>query len=288
MLRAALTGGIATGKSFCLSRFAALGAAVIDADALAREAVRPGRPAWPTSCAGSARACCSRTARLDRAALGRLVFTDRAARADLEAIVHPLVYQRIGDWFADLPAGARVAIADIPLLFETATSTISSGSSSAPAIRPSSSGGWCRAIGCRQTRRAARLAAQWPIDGEGARERTTSSGPTGRSRTRTAQVAERVRGRCSSERADVSTRQRRLGVLGRRDALLDEGVPLVAVRALPQQLGAAVAAADADVRIEVEDRVARQIDVAIDERLAAGAGPTASARSPGAARARAG
>ena len=40
----ALTGGIATGKSFCLSRFAALGVAVIDADVLAREAVAPGTP----------------------------------------------------------------------------------------------------------------------------------------------------------------------------------------------------------------------------------------------------
>ena len=45
MLRAALTGGIATGKSYCLSRFAALGVPVIDADVLARDAVAPDRPA---------------------------------------------------------------------------------------------------------------------------------------------------------------------------------------------------------------------------------------------------
>ena len=45
MLRVALTGGIATGKSFCLARFAALGVPVIDADALAREAVAPGSAA---------------------------------------------------------------------------------------------------------------------------------------------------------------------------------------------------------------------------------------------------
>ena len=56
---------------------------------------------------------------LDRAALGRIVFADRTARADLEAIIHPEVYRRIGEWFANLPAGTRVAIADIPLLFET-------------------------------------------------------------------------------------------------------------------------------------------------------------------------
>jgi dephospho-CoA kinase len=56
---------------------------------------------------------------LDRRTLGRLVFADRAARADLEAIIHPEVYRRISEWFANLPAGTRVAIADLPLLFET-------------------------------------------------------------------------------------------------------------------------------------------------------------------------
>ena len=56
---------------------------------------------------------------MDRAALGRIVFADRVARAELEAIIHPEVYRRISEWFANLPAGTRVAIADIPLLFET-------------------------------------------------------------------------------------------------------------------------------------------------------------------------
>jgi dephospho-CoA kinase len=56
---------------------------------------------------------------LDRSSLGRLVFNDRAARADLEAIVHPEVYRRIGEWLATLPPGTRIAMADIPLLFET-------------------------------------------------------------------------------------------------------------------------------------------------------------------------
>ena len=56
---------------------------------------------------------------LDRAALGRIVFADRTARAELEAIIHPEVYRRIREWFANLPAGTRFAIADIPLLFET-------------------------------------------------------------------------------------------------------------------------------------------------------------------------
>src|SRR5262249_22608533 len=55
-------------------------------------------------------------------------------------------------------------------------------------------------------------------------------------------------------------------VLRGRDPLLDESVPVVAVRALPEELGAAVAAAHADVWIELEDRVLRQLGVAVDER----------------------
>jgi dephospho-CoA kinase len=119
MLRAALTGGIATGKSFSLSRFAALGAATIDADILARDAVSPGSEGLVQVVRRFGAGVLLPDGQLDRTALGRVVFGDRTARADLEAIVHPIVYRRIGAWFADLPSGTRVALADIPLLFET-------------------------------------------------------------------------------------------------------------------------------------------------------------------------
>jgi dephospho-CoA kinase len=119
MLRGALTGGIATGKSFCLSRFAALGAAVIDADVLAHQAVSAGSPGLAEVARRFGPGVLLPDGLLDRAVLGRLVFSDRTARADLEAIVHPHVYRQIGEWFANLPSGARVALADIPLLFET-------------------------------------------------------------------------------------------------------------------------------------------------------------------------
>ena len=119
MVRAALTGGIATGKSFCLAAFAALGAATIDADLLAREVVAPGSPGLSRVTARFGNSIVRPDGTLDRAALGRIVFTDRAARADLEAIIHPAVYSRIREWSANLPAGTRLAIADIPLLFET-------------------------------------------------------------------------------------------------------------------------------------------------------------------------
>lgn len=119
MVRAALTGGIATGKSFCLAAFAALGAATIDADRLSRDAVAAGSTGLSRVIERFGKSLLRSDGSLDRAALGRIVFTDRAARADLEAIIHPEVYSRIREWSANLPAGTRLAIADIPLLFET-------------------------------------------------------------------------------------------------------------------------------------------------------------------------
>jgi dephospho-CoA kinase len=119
MVRVALTGGIATGKSYCLARFASLGAATIDADRLARAAVTPGSRALEAIATRFGAAMVLADGTLDRLALGRIVFNDRAARADLEAIIHPEVYRRIGEWLASLPPGTRLAIADIPLLFET-------------------------------------------------------------------------------------------------------------------------------------------------------------------------
>lgn len=119
MLRVALTGGIATGKSFCSARFAALAVPVVDADLLAREAVAPGSPGLSAIVSRFGPAVLLEDGGLDRNALGTLVFADRGARADLEAIVHPEVYRRINVWFAARPPGTRFAIADIPLLYET-------------------------------------------------------------------------------------------------------------------------------------------------------------------------
>jgi dephospho-CoA kinase len=119
VLRVALTGGIATGKSYCLQRFVELGAATIDADALAREVVMPGTPGLRAVVERFGDGLLAPDGTLDRPALGRLVFGDTKARAQLEALIHPEVYRRIREWFANLPAQTRVAIADIPLVFET-------------------------------------------------------------------------------------------------------------------------------------------------------------------------
>jgi dephospho-CoA kinase len=118
MVRAALTGGIATGKSYCLAKFAVLGAATLDADRLAREALAAKTPGLARVAERFGQSVLLPDGTLNRPALGRIVFSDRTARADLEAIVHPEVYRRISEWFANLPSGS-IAIADIPLLFET-------------------------------------------------------------------------------------------------------------------------------------------------------------------------
>ena len=163
MVRAALTGGIATGKSHCLARFAALGAPTIDADLLAREAVAPGSAGLEAVIARFGSGVVQADGTLDRPALASIVFADRTHRAALEAIIHPEVRRRIREWFVNLPPQTPLAIADIPLLFETGQEhdfdrVIVCACDPAEQLR--------RIIGRDNlTEEAARqrLAAQWPI-----------------------------------------------------------------------------------------------------------------------------
>jgi dephospho-CoA kinase len=116
--RVALTGGIATGKSRCLSVLRALGVPTIDADQLARDVVAPGTSGLHAIVDRFGGAVLAPDGTVNREALGALVFADTLARHDLEAIIHPRVYASITQWFATLTAPAGVA--DIPLLYETA------------------------------------------------------------------------------------------------------------------------------------------------------------------------
>ena len=120
MLKVALTGGIATGKSHVLERFRRLNVPCLDADALAHGVMAPGTEASAAIAARFGAEVLDASGAVDRRQLGPLVFADASARRDLEAIVHPGVYRAIT---AGLRAfellGEPLAIVDIPLLYET-------------------------------------------------------------------------------------------------------------------------------------------------------------------------
>lgn len=114
-----LTGGIGSGKSTVARFFEARGAAIIDADRLAREAVLPGTPGFAAVVARFGPGVLGPGGDLDRAALGRIVFGDEEARRALNAIVHPEVARLAAERMAALSAAGRALIVyDVPLLFE--------------------------------------------------------------------------------------------------------------------------------------------------------------------------
>lgn len=115
-----LTGGIAAGKSTASARLARLGAVVIDADALAHEAVAPGTSGLAEVVEAFGPEVLAPDGNLQRARLGSIVFADPEALARLEAIVHPRVAVRRAELAAtalrDDPAA--VVVHDVPLLVE--------------------------------------------------------------------------------------------------------------------------------------------------------------------------
>lgn len=118
MKRVGLTGGIASGKSTVADLLRARGAVIIDADVLAREAVAPGTPGLDAIVRRFGTGVLHADGTLDRPALGRIVFADDGARADLNAIVHPAVRARATALAAAAPPDA-VVVEVIPLLVET-------------------------------------------------------------------------------------------------------------------------------------------------------------------------
>lgn len=116
-----LTGGIATGKSTVARLLAARGAAIVDADTIAREIVEPGQAPLARIAERFGGAVIREDGTLDRKRLGAIVFADPAERRALEAITHPairaLMRERIAALEAERPD--RLVVADIPLLYES-------------------------------------------------------------------------------------------------------------------------------------------------------------------------
>ncbi|WP_152191007.1 dephospho-CoA kinase [Georgenia satyanarayanai] len=117
MLRLGLTGGIGAGKSTVARELERLGAVVVDADMIAREVVAPGAAGLAAVVAEFGEGVLAADGALDRAALGRIVFADPAARARLEEITHPLIAAETARRVAGLPAGT-VVVHDVPLIVE--------------------------------------------------------------------------------------------------------------------------------------------------------------------------
>ncbi len=114
-----LSGGIGSGKSTVARMFVALGATVIDADAIVHELQARGQPLLLEIAAAFGDEVIDAEGALDRAALGDIVFRDETARKRLNDLVHP----KVGAEFARrvqaaVAAGVSVLVLDIPLLFE--------------------------------------------------------------------------------------------------------------------------------------------------------------------------
>ena len=117
MLVVALTGGIGAGKSLVAQYFSELGARVVDADQLSRVAIERGSEGFDEVITRFGESIL-RNGDIDRKALGEIIFKDKSAKADLEAIIHPRVRELFFEVVNDLAAD-EILIYEIPLLVET-------------------------------------------------------------------------------------------------------------------------------------------------------------------------
>ncbi len=117
MLTIGLTGGIGCGKSSVARIFSALGAAVIDTDEIAHRLTAKGTPALAAIIGQFGSSYRLPNGNLDRARLRKLVFSDRAAKEQLETLLHPLIKQQVVSEMVEAQGSYLVLV--IPLFFET-------------------------------------------------------------------------------------------------------------------------------------------------------------------------
>jgi dephospho-CoA kinase len=123
MLLVGLTGGIGTGKSTVARMLEKRGAVVFDADVLARQAVAPGTSGFDQVLERFGPNVLAPGGGLDREALASIVFSDPAARRDLEGIVHPEVRRMFAEGCEEYRDSDRVVVFSAPLLVETGMHT---------------------------------------------------------------------------------------------------------------------------------------------------------------------
>lgn len=117
MFTVGVTGGIGSGKSSAADRFRQLGVPVIDADVVARQIVEPGMLALQEIINAFGESVANDRGELDRAALRKIIFSDSSRKSQLEAILHPRIYDEILRLLSEL--STPYAIVVIPLLAES-------------------------------------------------------------------------------------------------------------------------------------------------------------------------
>jgi dephospho-CoA kinase len=165
MLKIALTGGIATGKSYVLDRFRRLGVPCLDADDLAHGVTAAGTEATAAIAARFGEDVLAADGAVDRKKLGPIVFADASARRELEVIVHPAVYRAItaGLRGFELVGDGDFAVVAVPLLYETGAEK-SFDRVIVTACTPETQLARLLARGLSEAAARQRLAAQWPTD----------------------------------------------------------------------------------------------------------------------------
>jgi dephospho-CoA kinase len=123
MLNVGLTGGIGAGKSEVARLFASYGAVLVDSDRIAREVVEPGTEGLAAVVAEFGPGVLTADGRLDRAALGAIVFADEERRKALNAIVHPLVGRRAAE-LRQAAGPDAIVVNDVPLLTENGLASL--------------------------------------------------------------------------------------------------------------------------------------------------------------------
>lgn len=111
-----LTGSLGSGKSTVLKIFEQLGARTISADAVVHDLLEDEEIKKELK-AMFGQEIFDNDGQIDRKKLAQLVFSDQEARKRLEELLHPLVYERVNDFYQEQPQG--ITVAEIPLLFET-------------------------------------------------------------------------------------------------------------------------------------------------------------------------
>ena len=169
MLKVALTGGIATGKSHVLGLCRSHGLACLDADELAHGVTAAGTEATAAIAERFGAGLLAPDGSVDRSKLGPIVFADPAARRDLDAIVHPAVYRAIGAALRGFELlGYPLVVVDVPLLYESGHEK-DFDRVIVTACDIETQRARLRARGLNETAAEQRIAAQWPTEQKAAR-----------------------------------------------------------------------------------------------------------------------